>query len=84
MTVGIAIGEMCANCARIVTKKASRVGRLVALATTLLLTVYLAVVLRSVAPAWRGTARTVGVVAVIVWYLLTYRIAKRVAREWIH
>jgi len=38
--------------------------------------------LRSVGPAWQATARTVGAVAVVAWYLLTYRIVKRVALEW--
>lgn len=54
-----------------------------ALGTTLLLGLYLAVTLRSVPLQWRSTARTVAAVAVVIWYLLTYRIAKRVALEWL-
>jgi len=66
-----------------VTRKASRIGRLVGGVTTLLLAGYVMITLRSVPPAWQATARTVGAVAVVAWYLLTYRIAKRVALEWL-
>ncbi len=82
MTPGIAVGELCAKCANDVRRKASRVGRLVAIATTLLLAGYVILTLRSVAPAWQATARIVGAVAVVAWYLLTYRIAMRIALEW--
>ena len=83
MTAGIAVGELCAKCARGVERQASRVGRLTAIVTTLLLGAYVILTLRSVAPAWQATARIVGAVAVVVWYLLTYRIAKRIALEWL-
>ena len=83
MTAGIALGEMCAKCLKQVASKASRIGRLTAIVTTLLVAGYLVVTLRSVAPAWQTTARTVGAVAAVAWYLLTYRIAKRIAREWL-
>jgi hypothetical protein len=39
--------------------------------------------LRTVAPAWQATARTVGAVAVVAWYLLTVRIVQRIAFEWL-
>jgi hypothetical protein len=51
--------------------------------TTLLVTGYVLITLRSVAPAWQATARIVGATAVVMWYLLTYRIAKRIALEWL-
>jgi hypothetical protein len=54
----------------------------VSIVTTLLLAVYLMVTLRSVSSDWQETARIVGAVAAVAWYLLTYRIAKRVALEW--
>jgi hypothetical protein len=82
-TAGIALGERCANCSRAVARKAARIGRLVAGVTTLLLAGYLMITLRTVAPAWQTTARTVGAAASVAWYLLTFRIAKRIAREWI-
>ncbi len=81
-TAGIAVGGLCVSCASTLETRASRVGRWVALGSTLLLGVYLALTLRSVPLPWRSAARTVGAAAVVVWYLLTYRIAKRVAREW--
>jgi hypothetical protein len=83
MTAGIALGDMCAQCLKDVTRKASRLGRLAAIVTTGLLAAYLMLTLRSVAPTWQGTARTVGAVAAVAWYLLTYRIVKRIAWEWL-
>jgi len=55
----------------------------VAIVTTLLLAGYVMLTLRSVPATWQASARIVGAVAVVVWYLLTYRIAKRVALEWL-
>ena len=54
-----------------------------AIVTTLLLAGYLMVTLRAVPPAGQATARTVGAVAALAWYLLTYRIVKRIALEWL-
>jgi hypothetical protein len=51
--------------------------------TTLLLAGYLLLTFRSVAPAWHATARTVGAVAAVSWYLLTYQIVKRLALAWL-
>ena len=83
LTAGIAVGGRCSACVQAVTRKASYIGRLVAVVTTLLLAVYLVLTLRSVPPAWQGTARAVGGVAAVTWYLLTYRIVKRIALEWL-
>jgi hypothetical protein len=58
--------------------KAGRAARLVAIGTTLPLAGYV---------AWSfpvdRTARLVGAAGVLVWYVLTYVIAKRVALEWV-
>lgn len=83
ITAGIALGEMCARCTKDVTRKASRIGRLVAIVTTLLVAGYVMLTLRGLAPAWQATARTVGAVAVVAWYLLTVRIVQRIALEWL-
>ncbi len=82
-TAGIALGERCATCSSEVARKAARIGRLVAGVTTLLLAGYLMITLRTVAPTWQTTARTVGAAATVAWYLLTFRIVKRIALEWI-
>ena len=58
-------------------------GRLVAIVTTLLVAGYVMLTLRTVAAAWQPTARTVGAVAVVAWYLLTVRIVQRIAFEWL-
>ena len=74
---GIAIGGLCPSCARLAEQKAARVGRLVAIGTTLPLAAYVAWTL----PAER-TARLVGAASALLWYVLTFLIAKRVALEW--
>src|SRR5213076_2025389 len=83
ITPGIALGELCAKCTRDVARKASRIGRLVAIVTTLLVVGYLILTLRAVAPASQTTARTVGAVAAVAWYVLTFRIVQRIALEWL-
>ena len=77
-TAGIAIGGICANCMRLLERRASRIARYVAMGTTLLLAGYVAWTL----PVDR-TARLVGAVSVLLWYALTFLIAKRVTLEWI-
>ena len=77
-TPGIAIGGVCANCMRLLERRAGRVARLVAIGTTIPLAVYVAWTL----PVER-TARIVGAVSVLLWYVLTFLIAKRVTLEWL-
>ena len=75
---GIAIGGLCPSCARRAQRKAARIGRLVAVATTLPLAAYVTWSL----PADR-TARLVGAASVVLWYGLTFLIGKRIALEWV-
>ena len=82
-TDGIALGDICAACTRDVAKQASRIGRLVAIVTTLLVAGYLTLTLRSVPPASQATARTVAAVAAVAWYILTVPIVQRIASEWL-
>jgi hypothetical protein len=77
MVPGLAVGGVCSDCWRKLTRRAANIARWVAMGTTLPLAVYLTVVL----PAER-TARLMGVVTVLIWYMLTSLIAKRVALEW--
>jgi len=63
-------------------RRASRVARWWALGSTLLVGVYLVVMMRPLAPAWRATGRIVAALTVAIWYYLTYRIVKKVALEW--
>jgi len=60
-----------------VRRRAARIARWVAMGTTLPLAVYVAWTL----PHDR-TARVVGAAAVLIWYVLTSLIARRVAWEW--
>ena len=77
MVPGLAVGGICADCWRKVVRRAANIGRWVAMATSLPLAVYLTLSL----PAER-TARLMGVVVVLIWYILTSLIARRVALEW--
>lgn len=77
-TAGIAIGGLCANCTRLLNRRATRVARLVAIGTTLPLAVYVGMAL----PVER-TARLVGAACVLLWYVLTFLIAKRVTLEFL-
>jgi ABC-type phosphate transport system permease subunit len=61
-----------------VRRKASRIGRLVGIGTTLPMAVYVTLTF----PAER-TARLVGAACVLLWYVLTFTIARRVAVEWL-
>jgi hypothetical protein len=78
MVPGLAIGGLCDACARALARRAARIARWVAIGTTLPLAVYITLTL----PAER-TARIVGASAVLIWYVLSMRIAKRVAWEWL-
>jgi hypothetical protein len=77
-TAGIAIGGLCGNCTRLLNRRATRVARLVAIGTTLPLAVYVGMAL----PVER-TARLVGAACVLLWYVLTFAIAKRVTLEFL-
>ena len=54
-----------------------------AIVTTLLVVGYLMLTLRAVAPASQTAARTVGAVAAVAWYVLTFRIVQRIMLEWL-
>jgi hypothetical protein len=77
MVPGLPVGGICSVCWLQLTRRAARIGRWVAMGTTLPLAVYMTVTL----PA-QPTARLLGVVSVLTWYLLTSLIARRVAMEW--
>lgn len=77
-TAGIAIGGWCANCTRLLNRRAGRIARLVAIGTTIPVAVYVAMAL----PVER-TARLVGAACVLLWYVLTFRIARRVTLEFL-
>jgi hypothetical protein len=75
---GLTIGGLCPSCTRLVRRRAARIGRIAALATTLPLAVWVTLTL----PA-DATARLVGAGSVLLWYVLTFLIGKRVAWEWL-
>jgi hypothetical protein len=78
MIPGLAVGGICSECWQNVMRRAGRISRWVAMGTTLPLALYMTLTL----PAQR-TARLSGLVVVLIWYLLSSLIAKRVALEWL-
>jgi hypothetical protein len=78
MTAGIPIGGLCADCYRRVAARAARIGLLAAVGTSLPLAVYVTLSL----PATRD-ARLIGAAAVVLWYVVTSVIGRRVAWEWL-
>ncbi|MGD2135193.1 MAG: hypothetical protein PVF27_03490 [Gemmatimonadales bacterium] len=76
--VELPLGQLCSTCRREIDRRAGRIARIVAGATTVVVGGY--VLLRT---PGAPQARTVGVVGVVLWYVLTYVIAKRVLREYL-
>ncbi|HEV2752124.1 MAG TPA: hypothetical protein VGV12_16495 [Gemmatimonadales bacterium] len=54
-----------------------------AILTTLVVAGYLTLTLRSAPPGSQATARTMGAVVAVAWYLLTFRIVQRITFEWL-
>jgi hypothetical protein len=78
MVPGLPVGGWCAECTRRVKRRAARIARWVALGTTLPLAGYVTLALPR-----DPTARVVGAASVVIWYVLTSLIARRVAWEWL-
>lgn len=75
--VDLPLGELCRDCRSEIHRRAARVARWVSLVTTLGFGIYVMVQL----PADR-TARMVGGLMVVAWYVISRQIAVRVARTW--
>jgi hypothetical protein len=78
MVPGLQVGGICADCWRALVGRAARIGRWVAMGTTLPLALYMMLTL----PPDR-TIRVMAAVSVVIWYALTSLIARRVAQEWL-
>ena len=74
--VELPFGELCAHCTAEIEARARKIGRIVALATTLLLAAYIFVRM----PA-DPTARMVGGTSILAWYILTGLVTRRILRE---
>src|SRR2546426_34958 len=77
-TAGIAIGGLCAHCTRRLNRRGTQIARPVGIGTTAPPAGDVAL-----APPLEPTARLVGVASVLLWYVLTFLIAKRITLEWI-
>ncbi|HEY6809402.1 MAG TPA: hypothetical protein VI160_11520 [Gemmatimonadales bacterium] len=78
LTPGIPVGGLCPGCTRLLRRKSARIGRWVAMGTTLPLALYLTWTL----PTDRNL-RLAAAVTVLLWYALTFLIVKRTAWEWL-
>ncbi len=76
--VELPLGEICGDCHKEIERRASRIGRLVALASTVVVAIYVLVRM----PA-EPTPRMVGAMSIAIWYLLSYLVVKRVLREYL-
>ena len=76
--VQLPLGELCGECRGDIERRAGRMGRLIAGISTVLVAIY--VVVRMPADS---TARLVGAMSIVIWYLLTFLVAKRVLREYL-
>ena len=74
--VELPFGEICSHCTGEIELRARKIGRIVALSTTLLLAVY--IFLRMPADP---TARMVGGMSILAWYILTGLVTRRILRE---
>jgi hypothetical protein len=77
MVPGLAVGGICSECWAKLVRRARKISQWVAVGTTLPLALYMTLSL----PPDR-TSRLIGVVTVLIWYMLTSLIARRVALEW--
>ena len=75
--VDLALGDLCDACRREIRGRAARVARWVSLVTTLAFGVYVMAVLPPL-----QMPRLVGGAATVIWFVVTRRIAERVAAEW--
>ena len=75
--VDLPLGELCPVCRAEVARRAGRVARWVSLTTTLGFGVYAMLAL-----PYDRTARLVGAVATLAWFVIVRRLTLRVAREW--
>jgi xanthosine utilization system XapX-like protein len=76
--VELPLGELCRACRQDIERRANRAGRLVALASTIVVGIYVLVRM----PA-EPTLRMVGAASIAIWYLLTYLVVRRVMREYL-
>ncbi len=74
--VELPFGEICSHCTREIEVRARKVGRIVALSTTIALAVYILLRMPD-----HPTARMVGGASILAWYVLTGLVTRRVLRE---
>lgn len=77
--VELPLGALCRECRAEIEQRSSRLARRLALGTTLVLAIY--VYLRM---PHDDTAQLVGMMAIGIWYVISHRVVKRVAREWLN
>lgn len=77
MVAGLAVGELCPECALRARRRAGRIGRWAAMLTTAPLALYVTLTLPP-----QAQPRMLYAGVVLAWYVLTFLIVKRTAWEW--
>ncbi len=76
--VELPLGEICESCRGDIRRRAQRLGRRIAGVTTIAMALYVWLRMPD-----DGTARAVGALGVVAWYVLTYLVVRRVAQEYL-
>ena len=77
--VELPLGQLCRQCRAEIDRKAARAGYLVALISTAAVAVY---VLRQLVPG-DTLGRNVSIAGIVVWFILSNMVVRRIVREWI-
>ncbi len=75
--VELPLGALCGRCHREIERRARRVARLVGGLSTVAVALYV-----FIPPPPDERARTVGLIGVVIWYILTNVVVRRVMRQW--
>lgn len=75
--VELPLGALCTHCRKAIERRARRVARLVSAGSTAAVALYI-----FIPPPPDERARTVGLVGILIWYILTNAVVRRVMRNW--
>jgi hypothetical protein len=75
--VELPLGALCAHCHKAIERRARRVARLVGGLSTAAMALYV-----FIPPPPDERARVVGLAGIVIWYILTNAVVRRVMRNW--
>jgi len=77
--VELPLGQLCRQCRAEIERRAARIGHIVSLTSTAAVAVY---VFARMAPG-DTLGRNVGIAGIVVWFILSNMVVRRIVREWI-